>query len=205
MKKIIAFLGLLLVTGCLFAQKFNASDLMKDKKLIELIESHNLENVYSDERQDLFRNAENDDWVYIFSLGNEDNSDKWVLTQIFVYVDGIFESCQRYGSYTGESSAKYMWACITETSSTVSESNKANRSDYVWSDPRGVFVNCFNLRLQVFLEMAKLAKTQEFIIPEKDYERYRYFINWYNENNSDKNLRTSLPKEYRKYLKENNQ
>ena len=166
MKKTIAFLGLLLIASCVFAQAFNPKDLMKDKKVIELIESHGLENVYSDEHQDLFRSATNDDWVYIFSIGNEDNSDKWVLTQIFVYVDGIFESCQRYGSYTGESSAKYMWACITETSSTVSESNKANRSDYVWSDPRGVFVNCFNLRLQVFLEMAKLAKTQEFIIPE---------------------------------------
>lgn len=205
MKKTMTFLGLLLAVSCMFAKAFNPSDLMKDKKVIELIESHGLENVYSDERQDLFRNENTDDWVYIFSIGNEDNSDKWVLTQIFVYVDGIFESCQRYGSFTGESSSKYMWACITETSSSVTESNKANQSNYVWSDPRGVFINCFSLRLQVFLEMVKLAKTQEFIIPDFAMERYRYFLDWYNENNSDKNLRMTLPKEYRKYLKEHNQ
>lgn len=205
MKKTIALFGLLLLVSSLFAIEFNASDLMKDKKVIELIESYELENVYSDECQDLFRNENTDDWVYIFSVGNEENSDKWVLTQIFVYVDGVFESCQRYGSYTAESSSKYMWACITETSSTVSETNKANKSNYVWSDPRGVFINCFDIRLQVFLEMVKLAKTQEFIIPDFAMERYSYFINWYNENKSDSNLRMKLPKEYRKYLKEHNQ
>ena len=166
MKKIITLLGLLLVTSCLFAKGFKASDLMRDKKVIELIESYELESVYSDERQDLFRNEDTGDWVYIFQIGNESNNDKWVLIQIFVYIDGVFESCQRNGSYTGESTAKYMWACITETDTIVQSTNQAATSGYVWKDPKGVFVNCFDVRLQVFREMVKLAKTQEFEIPE---------------------------------------
>ncbi len=42
MKKTITILGLLLIAFSLFAKGFNASDLMKDKKVIELIESHGL-------------------------------------------------------------------------------------------------------------------------------------------------------------------
>jgi hypothetical protein len=205
MKKTITILGLLLIAFSLFAKGFNASDLMKDKKVIELIESHGLENVYSDEAQDLFRSKNNDDWVYIFSIGNEDNSDNTIITQIFVYVDGIFESCQKFGQYTGESITKYMWASITETTTVIQEGNKAGSSSYAWTDPKSVFVNCFNIRLQVFLEMLKLAKTQEFVIPEAAFNRYQYFLEWFNANKSDKNLKSLLPKEYRNYLKENKQ
>lgn len=203
MKKLFCFISVLLVSVSLFAKSWKASDMFYKKKLEKIIESYNLTKVYTDDVVDLYKNEETADWLYVFRYGNEDKNDNIILHAHFAYLDGIFDSCTKYGNFIkDEGTFKYLFSCITEESTMIPETDYQVNSSWVWSNPRAVYVNMFKNRNSIFPYLESMKEDYDLFIPQEVSERYMYFKGWLAANSQSKDLEISIPKEYKKYLKE---
>ncbi len=206
MKKVFCFISVLLVSVSLFAKTaktWKASDMFYQSKMEKIIESYNLTKVYTDDIVDLYKNEETSDWLYVYRYGREDRKDNFIFHVTFGYLGGIYDSFTKYGSYIKrEGTFKYIYACITEDSVMIPETDYQPNSHWVWSNPSGIYAYMFRNRNSTFSYLEEKKEKYELFIPQEVSEKYSYFKEWLAANSQSKDLEISIPKEYKKYLKE---
>lgn len=209
MKKLISilFVSLTLVLSA-FAGGWKSYDLLKSSKLAKFIDQYEMELVEEKPEITVYRSEDCENWIYISQIGKEENGDKDVYYFIYANMGGQFNSCIRYGQLlTPAKPYEYIYGGIDESNTSVSsvptESSFTTNTYYVWGDPQGIYANLFYIRLVIFNNLYKATEAYNITIPDSVLERYSYFSKWYQENMKDEDLKKNLPKEYKKYIKEN--
>ena len=101
-----------------------------------------------------------------------------------------------------EGTFKYIYACITEDSVMIPETDYQPNSHWIWSNPSGIYAYMFRNRNSTFSYLEEKKEKYELFIPQEVSEKYSYFKEWLAANSQSKDLEISIPKEYKKYLKE---
>lgn len=183
-----------------FAGSFKAKDAIDQKKFDKLISKYNLSIVCDEVLHTIYKNEETSDWIYIYRQGNEKNNDKYVYEMTFMYLDGEFDSCLKYGSFTSYSeSKKYLYAIITESSVAVPKEDYYSNG-WHWNDPQQVFYHMLFKRNQFYSYLNLLTDTYSLEIPEDVCDKYNFLSDWFN-NNSSKDAKIKIAKDYKEYLK----
>lgn len=195
----------LLVISSVFAGdfKWKAADFFKQKKFDKIIEAYNLSETYNNGNVKVYKSEDGTNWIYHFTVGDEQNKDKQVFKYTFAYLDGIFDSCTVYGSYTGANTFPYLFGVITESDYILKKSDFQENSTWVWTNPLSCFRFIFVNRLNVFTMMNDTKNIHGITIPINVQERYLHFNSWWNSHANFNNVDTELKKEYKKYIKEN--
>lgn len=204
MKKIISFLVVsLTLLFSVSAAKWKATDTINEKKLEKLIFEYNLQKQPEiNPAISMYISEDNTNWIYIYKDGSEENNDKNVITIAFLCLDGVFDSCTKYGGFTSFSSTKsYMYSVITEKESAI-VADDYYHNGWHWNNPKWVFNYMFFRRLQAFNTLTLFKNNYNFSIPEDVSERYQYFTEWYSNNSSSEDIINLTPKEIKKYQKE---
>ena len=209
MKRKVCLICALLMSAFIFAAggKWNAIDIAYPKKLAKIIENYSLTKTYNDEAIEVYKNPDNSDWMYLYRAGSEENKDQSVWLIAFAYLDGRFDSCTFYSGYTSpKESVKYLTACIKEDNTAAPKSDFLGRSQYVWTNPSGLFYTMCRNRIATFMNMLSIQSIIELPynddFNEKVLPKYEYFAEWFIEHKTDKEIVKNFEKEYKKYLKE---
>ncbi len=207
MKKTLLLLGCMLMAAFCFAaeNKWNPTDLFNKKKTEKLLNRYELTESFSNETMSMFRNEETGDWLLIYKDGDESAFDENVVTIAYGSIGGIFNSCTILGCLLkGESVSPYLYAVITEESTSVPKNNfnYSSNAPWVWRDPMGVFFNMNITRLNYFNWLQKQQEDLYISIPEDVSERYAYFTKWFTDNKDDDKIQSKYVKEYKKYLQD---
>ena len=126
-----------------------------------------------------------------------------VITIAYGSIGGLFDSCTILGALIdGEHISPYLYAVITEASTSVSRNNYnySSNAPWVWSDTQGVYYSMSLTRL-AFFNWLQQQKDLNITIPEEVSERYAYFTKWFAENKDEK-AKSKYIKEYKKYLQD---
>lgn len=202
MKKIPLLLCSLFLATNLFAAGVKTSDFVTETKFNKVLTEYNLSVVYDYDKTTVYKSDNTDDWIYVFKEGNEDNNDKNVYVLMFYYLDGKFDSCLKYSSFTSpKESKKYLYAVMSERSTAIPKEDYFSNG-WHWTDPQQCFYHLFWRRFQVFSLLESTVDQYGISIPEADCERYHYFIKWCSEHSGDKDVKVQIQKEYKAYLKE---
>lgn len=205
MKKLISLILVSLTLSlAVFAGSWKPYDFIKQNKLEKIIKTYNLQETETGNSVNtLYKSEDNKNWIFIFKQGNTSFNDKQVYEIVFIYLDGVFDSCTKYSSaIRGGTSETYLTAVVIEKDYSVSKSDYSTGSSWVWTDPQQCFLHLFWKRMQVFNILVSLQDKCNFEVPEDAKERYSYMSNWYNTHYNDNNLKAGLASEYKKYLKE---
>ena len=205
MKRKVGFIAFLMLAALCFADKWKATDFFYPARVDKMIENYGLTKTYDEDNIVVYQNEETKDWIFIYTEGNEDDNPKSLYKITYANLGGQFESCTKYGQLVDRSAKiKYLTSVITEANYLVPEQDFQSNSNYVWRDTQSVFINMFYKRLLIYVKLANIKDNLGLTIPEKDINRYSYFIKWWNENTKgNENIAKDLTKEYKTYLKKN--
>lgn len=203
-RKILLLAGLLFSTFCFAASnKWTPTDLFFPKKAEKIFEKYNLTEVFTEGTTSFYRNEENDDWLIMFKQGDEARKDESIYIVAFGSLGDVFDSCTITGALlNAEHRDPYLYAAISESSTSVKEGNFDYNSQalWKWGDTQAVFLNLCRYRLSFFNWLKTKQQAFNIIIPDEDLERYEYFTEWFNQNKNDPKLKKIFAKEYKDYL-----
>lgn len=203
-RKILLLAGLLLSTFCFAAgNKWTPTDLFFPKKAEKIFEKYNLTEVFTEGTTSFYRNEENDDWLIMYKQGDEAKKDDSIYIVAFGSLGDVFDSCTITGALlNAEHRDPYLYAAISESSTSVKEGNFDYNSQALWrwKDTQVVFLNMCRYRLSFFNWLKTKQQAFDIIIPDEALERYEYFTDWFNQNKNDPKLKSKFAKEYKDYL-----
>lgn len=204
MKKLISLILVSLTLSLfVFAGSWKPYDVLTKKKLNKLVSTFNLQECdTTNSVNTVYKSEDGSNWIYIYKIGNPNYNDKYIYEITFMYLDGVFDSCTKYGAYTkaGETT-KYLYAVITESNTAAAKTDYYGGNWY-WKDPQQLFIHLFYQRMKAFDILKINMNLFGITIPDEVIEKYNYFNLYYNENNLDPEIKIKLANEYKKYLKE---
>lgn len=200
MKKLLLCMSLLVAGAMAFAGSWKPKDLDNEKKFSAMVKKYNLNEYKLDNPAiKLYKSNDGNSWVYLVQTGSEEKSSKSVIKAYFAVLDGQFDSLFIYGGFTApEQAVKYLYAALTESSTTITTNDFYGRSPYTWSDPSGVYCSLFLERQVAFNQFLANSKFLGISVPGYAADKYAYFEDWLKDNDV-----SGASKELKKYLKAN--